>query len=44
VIKEGEVISDGDMPMLVGEDVQMEMPKNKDLKGTSTQTSLYRRN
>ncbi len=38
------IISDGDMPMLVGDDVQMEMPKNKDLKGTSTQTSLYRRN
>ena len=38
------IISDGDMPMLVGEDVQMELPKNKDLKGTSTQTSLYRRN
>ncbi|MEM6319904.1 MAG: prohibitin family protein, partial [Bacteroidota bacterium] len=37
------IISDGDMPMLVGEDVQMELPKDNN-KGTSTQTSLFRRN
>ena len=38
------IISDGDMPMLLGEDVKMEVPTNKEMKGSSTQTSLYRRN
>ncbi|MFK7980929.1 MAG: prohibitin family protein [Saprospiraceae bacterium] len=38
------IISDGDMPMLLGEDVKMEVPTSKDVKGTTTQTDLFRRN